>query len=330
MKKIKLVFFSLLAILVWTNNVNAASFNMTSKVSSIAPNGTFTVNVGGDCIGRVNLSVSNGSLSTSSVWVEQGYVSVTVKAGGSGKVVVTATPVVGFSDADANIYSPGARSVSVNITSNNTASSKPNNSNSNNKKSNDNNLVSLNVDVGELSPVFDKSIVEYNLNLPASTNKITIKGNTSDSKAKVTGLGEVALKVGENIINITVTAENGSKKVYTIKAYVDETPQVYLDYKNEKIGIVRNNSDMPTLEEFSNNEFKIDSYTINLYSKDNINLVYGINENNKRDFYLFDKNNNKLENKVTYLKINGKDFLIANTDANNQDLILDTITIIVY
>ena len=120
MKKIKLIIFSLLTIVLWTNTVNAASFNMSSKISSVAPNGSFTISVGGDCIGRVNLSVSNGTLSQSSVWVEQNYVSIKVTAGGSGKVTVTATPATGFSDSDANIYNPGSRSVSVNITSGST------------------------------------------------------------------------------------------------------------------------------------------------------------------------------------------------------------------
>ena len=302
MKKIKLIIFSVLAILFCCSSVNAASFSMSSKVSSVKPNGTFTVSVGGDCIGRVNLSISNGTLSTSSIWVEQGYVNVTVTAGGSGKVVVTATPVTGFSDSDANIYNPGARSVSVNIASNNTTTpTKPTTPDTSNKKSSDNNLSSLSVDVGELSPAFDKSKTEYNLNLPASTNKIVIKGTLSDSKAKVNGLGEVTLKVGENVINITVTAENGSKKVYVIKAYVDETPQVYLNYKNEKIGVIRNNSDMPTLEDFSNSEYKIDDNTINLFTKDNLNLIYGINEKNERGFYLFNKysNDNLTIDKIT-------------------------------
>ena len=328
MKKIKLIIFSVLAIIFCCSTVDAASFSMSSKVSSVKPNGTFTVSVGGDCIGRVNLSVSNGTLSTSSVWVEQGYVNVTVTAGGSGKVVVTATPVTGFSDSDANIYNPGARSVSVNITSNNTTPpTKPTTPDTSNKKSSDNNLSSLSVDEGELSPAFDKSKTEYNLNLPASINKIIIKGTLSDSKAKVNGLGEVTLKVGENVIDITVTAENGSKKVYTIKAYVDETPQVYLNYKNEKIGVIRNNSDMPTLEGFSNSEYKIDDNTINLFIKDALNLIYGINEKNERGFYLFNKDSKKIEYKISLLKVNDKVYLITDVDNSNDNLTLDKITI---
>lgn len=39
----------------------AASFNMTSSVKQVAPGGTFSVSVGGDCIGRVNIKVVGGT-----------------------------------------------------------------------------------------------------------------------------------------------------------------------------------------------------------------------------------------------------------------------------
>ena len=321
MKKIKLIIFSLLTIVLWTNTVNAASFNMSSKTSSVAPNGSFTISVGGDCIGRVNLSVSNGTLSQSSVWVEQNYVSIKVTAGGSGKVTITATPATGFSDSDANIYNPGSRSVSVNITSGSTSPSKPNTSGSADKKSSDNNLSSLSINIGELSHKFDKNKTEYTLNLPASTEKIIIEGKASDSKAKITGLGETKLSVGNNTIDIIVTAENGSKKTYTIKAYVDETPLVYLNYKDDKIGIIRNVSSIPTLEGFTNNELNIDNNLITIFTKEDISLIYGINEKGEKSFYLFNKDNHKIEDKINQIKINNKDYLISERDNNKNDTI---------
>ena len=122
MKKIKIIIFSIAIMLASIIELNAATFSMSSSTKQISPNGTFSVSVGGDCIGRVNLSVTNGTLSTSSVWVEQGYTTVTVTAGSSGQVTITATPETGFSDSDANIYNPGSRSVTVKIgTSSNTS-----------------------------------------------------------------------------------------------------------------------------------------------------------------------------------------------------------------
>ena len=80
MRKNILIIFSLLCFLLPINLVWAASFNLKSSANSVKPNGTFTISVGGDCIGRVNLSVSNGSLSSNSVWVEQNTQTITVTA----------------------------------------------------------------------------------------------------------------------------------------------------------------------------------------------------------------------------------------------------------
>ena len=96
MKKCQLLFFIFLSLFFCDISVKAASFSMSSSDTQVAPNGTFTIKVGGDCIGRVNLSVNNGTLSTNSVWVEEGFVSVRVTAGSSGSVTVTATPAEGF------------------------------------------------------------------------------------------------------------------------------------------------------------------------------------------------------------------------------------------
>lgn len=91
------------------------SFGISASSSTVAPNGTFTVKIGGECIGRVDLTVSNGTLSENKIWVENGYNSVSVTAGSSGTVTVTAIPYEGMSDIDANLYEPGSRSVTVTI-----------------------------------------------------------------------------------------------------------------------------------------------------------------------------------------------------------------------
>ena len=57
--------------LLFSMNVWAApSFGFSASVSTVKPGGSFTVTVGGNCCGRVNISVKNGSASASSVWVE--------------------------------------------------------------------------------------------------------------------------------------------------------------------------------------------------------------------------------------------------------------------
>ena len=100
---------------IYQSDALAASFNLSKSVNQVAPGGTFTVSVGGDCIGRVDITVSNGTASETSVWVEENYKSITITAGNSGSVTVTATPVAGLSDPDANLYNPGTRNATVPI-----------------------------------------------------------------------------------------------------------------------------------------------------------------------------------------------------------------------
>ncbi len=325
MKLYKIGIIGIWIILCWLVPVEAASFGINSSTKEVLPNGAFTISVGGDCIGRVDLSVSNGTLSTNSVWVEQGYASVTVTAGGSGKVVVTATPAIGFSDADANIYSPGARSVSVNITSH--SNSNPNKPPTSIPKSENNNLSELIVDQGELSPNFNENITEYTLNLPANVQQLTIRATASDAKSLVNGIGEINVFAGNNDIAIVVTAENGASKTYMIKAYVDETPEVYLNYKDEKVGFIRNHREIPLPEGFTSSEHIIEGHTVLVFSKGSIDIIYGQNEKNERGFYLFDKNQNMLQSKFIPLKINQTNFFIMDTEIKKEELLLDQILI---
>ena len=75
-KYIGILIMTVLILILWGVPVKAASFGISSSKRQVKPNESFTVSVGGQCIGRVNISVSNGTASTSSVWVEQGYTSV--------------------------------------------------------------------------------------------------------------------------------------------------------------------------------------------------------------------------------------------------------------
>lgn len=82
-------------------------------------------------------------------------------------------------------------------------------------KSPDNDLSSLTIDGNKLKD-FSKSITSYNLGTMDKT-EIDIGATVADSKANLTGTGKKQLKYGVNTFNIVVTAENGSKKTYTIK-----------------------------------------------------------------------------------------------------------------
>ncbi len=342
----------------WNRNVEAASFKITASSTKVNPNGSFTVSVGGDCIGRVNLSVTNGTLSANSVWVEQNYQTVSVKAGNSGTVTVTATPAVGFSDADANEYKPGTRSAKVSIIAptistptekpttqkpntqqpttkpnnptqkpQNNATTKPNTEGEVKEKSSNNLLSALTTNVGNLEPVFDANINEYNIKLPGDTQTISINAETADSKSQVEGLGENKLQVGENIINIKVIAEDNSEKIYTIKVYVDETPQVYLKYRDKEIGVVTNLKDITIPEGFNKKEYTIKEHTISIFNNEKFSIFYGVDNENNKSFYIIDTEKNECTNKMIPLKIDNRNLYLLDTYREKEGFEISLITI---
>lgn len=352
-----IIIFGLMLIL-WNKNVEAASFKITASPTKVNPNGTFTVSVGGDCIGRVNLTATNGTLSANSVWVEQNYQTVSVKAGNSGTVTVTATPAVGFSDADANEYKPGSRSAKVSIVAPSTSTptekpttqqpstqqptTKPNNSTQkpqNNtttkpntqgeieEKSSNNLLSALTINVGSLEPAFDTNINEYNIKLPGDTQTISINAETADSKSRVEGLGENKLQVGENIINIKVIAEDNSEKIYTIKVYVDETPQVYLKYRDKEIGVVTNLKDITIPEGFNKKEHTIKEHTISIFNNEKISIIYGVDNENNKSFYIIDTEKDECTNKIIPIKIDNRNLYLLDTYKEKEGFEISSITI---
>lgn len=63
---------------------------------------------------------------------------------------------------------------------------------------------------------FRRDTTTYNVQVPNNVSKVKVYATALDSKAKVSGTGNVALKEGENTVNVTVTAEAGNTKIYTL------------------------------------------------------------------------------------------------------------------
>lgn len=106
-------------------------------------------------------------------------------------------------------------------------------------KSSNNALSSLTVSAGTLTPAFDPAVTEYTLSLPQGTEKLTLTATPSDSNATVQGDGELTLQEGENTLSLVVTAEDGSAKAYTITVQVAQAPTLFLDYNGQRLGVVK-------------------------------------------------------------------------------------------
>ncbi len=83
-------------------------------------------------------------------------------------------------------------------------------------KSSNNYLSSIRVDNFELDSDFNKNKNNYEIYVPYSTEKVNVTAATDSNTSKLSGTGEKELTVGSNKVNLTVTAEDGSKNIYVI------------------------------------------------------------------------------------------------------------------
>ena len=85
-----------------------------------------------------------------------------------------------------------------------------------NEKSSNADLSDLGVTGETLNPAFDKDTTNYTVTVPNDTDKATITAEAADSRSTVTGTGEKDLNYGSNNFDVVVTAEDGTKKTYTV------------------------------------------------------------------------------------------------------------------
>ena len=82
--------------------------------------------------------------------------------------------------------------------------------------SGENHLSALSVSTGELTPAFAAGTNAYTLSVPYEITSLSVFATAKDNKASVSVTPTDALAVGENKIEVVVTAEDGSKRTYTL------------------------------------------------------------------------------------------------------------------
>ena len=95
-----------------------------------------------------------------------------------------------------------------------------------------NNLSSLSVSNGKLSPGFNKNTTYYSVEVPYEVTRINISATAEDGKARVNVYSPEL--IAEETVNatVTVTAENGSNKTYTISIKRGKDPNKVLSTDN--------------------------------------------------------------------------------------------------
>lgn len=283
---------------------------LVSHAETVAPGDEFTVTVGcGTIEGSVRASANNATIISSDNWCDRDRsVSASAVADSAGTASITfttvdATDVGQMVDASGRTLGSGSVTVANPSTpSGGSQGSSGGNSGGSSSggttetpqptRSGDADLASLSVSAGTLTPKFSAGRTSYELNLPSDADSVVITAEANDAAASVSGAGEVALEQGENEIRITVTAEDGTTKTYTINAYVEEAPDVFLEYDGKSLGIVKN-TDRVTKpgDAFEEVTLTIDGKEVTGWTNNimNVTVLCMIDEESgEKGFYLYD------------------------------------------
>ena len=156
------------------------------------------------------------------------------------------------------------------------------------KKSSNNYLNKLIPSFGSI--VFDKAKCEYFITVPYETENINFELMVEDKKASANIEGNNNLEVGENIITITVTAEDGNKREY----------KIIVTRKDENIILSSNSKLKKLMVKGYNLEFDSDKYEYNLkiHNEDFLDITY-ITQDEKSDVTIVGNNNLKDKSVIT-------------------------------
>ena len=313
-KTIKLLF---LILFMWLSfsvfyKVEAASANISIDKTTANVGDSVKVTVSIDAAAW-NLNVS-GAATDSIVGVnmdaenEKTTKSYTIDTSKTGQYTVTLSGDISDGQTDANTKIN--KSVTVNVNEKSSGGSSNNGSSSSGNttttKSSDATLSTLGVRPAEYDfNNFSKNKTSYSVTVPNDVDKLDVIAVASaGSKAKISISGNTNLKVGSsNNISVVVTAEDGTKKTYTIKV-------TKLAQEDEKEGnlIEENEENNEENKDTVENELKLESLTVKNFT---------LNPEFSSDTYSYTIDINMNENDVDKLELEYS----ANSDNANIEVI---------
>lgn len=227
-RKLSLIIVSLFIIVsvVALNTMSYAAISISSTAVSVKKGESKSVTLNGSGVtGTVSITSSNSNVATASGgnWIENNSVNISI----TGKSAGTATITVSGKVADSNTGNETTYSKQVSVTvteattgSNGTTTKNETTPSTNQKaetqkKSNNANLSNLGIRPNDFSG-FKAGTTTYNVTVPKNVEEVEVYAKAQDSKSKVAGTGKKKLQEGKNTASVTVTAEDGTKKTYTI------------------------------------------------------------------------------------------------------------------
>ena len=189
--------------------------------------------------GKFTVTSSNPSVvkvSSSSTWVDGSAMDpkITLKGLKEGTATITITPV-NVSDDEYKLLT-NKKSFKITVKKASTTTTTDKKPTTTTPKSSDATLKSLTATAVDL--VFSKDKTNYAVTVDKTVDTLGLKAIANDSKATVKIEGDKDFVVGTNTVTITVTAENGTKKIYTVtvtKTATAEAPLTDLGVKGYEL-----------------------------------------------------------------------------------------------
>ena len=116
---------------------------------------------------------------------------------------------------------------------------------------------------------FKKDQTEYSVEVPNEIKTVEIYAEATDSKAQVTGTGEIELNEGANEAKVEVVAQDGTKKTYTITITRKASEVATTSLENTKFGL----SDLTIAEQTISPAFKNDVYSYTVGVKEDLSSL---------------------------------------------------------
>lgn len=232
-------------------NIDAKAANvviaLSSSTVSVGNNVTATISVSGSDISAYTIYVSynssvlqynsasgsaivnggGGTVTASGTSAGSFSISFTAIANGSGSITTSGSDVYDINGNAVSISHAGA-TVTVATASNNndgnstTEAGGTTETTEDDGRSADCDLSSLQVSPGTLTPAFSADRTTYSLQVDEDVTSVVVSASAADSKATTSVSGANSIQKGKNTVRVTVTAENGAVKVYTINVQAGE------------------------------------------------------------------------------------------------------------
>ena len=160
--------------------------------------------------------------------------------------------------------------------------------------SKNNNLASLGVEGFTLTPEFNANTLEYSVTVPEDTKNVNLTGTVQDKKASITGVGVQQVNQGNNKFLVTVKAENGSEKTYTINVDVKDENPIEVTVGDKKYTVVKIKENLPIASLYNEYSIKINEFDIPAYKNDYTGLVLvGLKDTEGNiSLFIYDDENN--------------------------------------